>query len=72
MVRQSNIGWPLSKKCYRLSFPLPCQLLRQSGSGATRQLNGPRDEFLGARLRVAALQAAVEVARGYLFLLNGT
>jgi hypothetical protein len=52
MVRQSNIGWPLSKKSYRLSFPQPCQVLRKSGSGAARNLNDPRDEFLGARLRV--------------------
>src|SRR5262249_53952865 len=51
MVRQSNIGWPLSKKSYRLSVPQPCQALRQSGSGAARHLNDPRDEFLGARLR---------------------
>ena len=43
---------PLSKKSYRLSFPQPCQVLRKSGSGAARNLNDPRDEFLGARLRV--------------------
>src|ERR1700751_4267348 len=52
MVRQSNIGWPLSKKSYRHCFPRPRQVLRQSGSGAARHLNVPRDGFLGAGLRV--------------------
>jgi Protein of unknown function (DUF2934) len=33
------------------------QELRQSGSGAARHLNDPRDEFLGARAPRAALQA---------------
>jgi hypothetical protein len=45
MVKQSNIGWPLSKKAYRLSFLQSCRGLRQSGSGAGRHLNDPRDEF---------------------------
>jgi hypothetical protein len=75
MVRQSNIGWPLSKKSYRLRVPQPCQVLRRSGSGAARHLNDPRDEFLCAWLRARReplSEQPLRVPEDILFLLNGT
>ena len=45
----------------------------KAGQGPRQHLNDPRDEFLGAlECGEVALQAAVEDARGLLFLLNGT